>query len=341
VVQQAMIGSRQAFRGLRPMNPGRDLGELADLIEVAFAEDLAASGRSTADEIRSLQWMGPVAGILSAASGLFRDLFTGYVWVEEGRIVGNVTITRAQNDLHEWIISNLAVYPEYRRRGIARRLMEAALEYILDRDSAWISLQVRSDNAEAKNLYASLGFRVLDTFAEMHAQRLLNPVPVSQSAYEVVAPVHGRRHALFALERKVLPLALQEMRPLVEEDSHALWAPDRSTRLGELLRGGVSRRRWVLYDEQPVGAVHLKMSLLGEPHRVTFLVHPLHRGQIEHLLAETLVRLEGNLLRHPLSANVSAECPRLNEALRESGFKQVRELDLMGLPLQQEITGPA
>jgi hypothetical protein len=60
-----------------------------------------------------------------------------------------------------WLIANVATHPEYRGRGIARRLMEASIESIRMRSRskpAVAVLQVEENNTAARRLYESLGF---------------------------------------------------------------------------------------------------------------------------------------------------------------------------------------
>jgi ribosomal-protein-alanine N-acetyltransferase len=58
-------------------------------------------------------------------------------------------------------ILNLAVAPEQRRRGIAKTLLESALDWFADRDAAEVYLEVRASNAAAQALYAAAGFRAV------------------------------------------------------------------------------------------------------------------------------------------------------------------------------------
>ena len=44
---------------------------------------------------------------------------TGFVWVEDGQVVGNVTLTQTPYVSNSWIISNVAIAQPYRGRGIA------------------------------------------------------------------------------------------------------------------------------------------------------------------------------------------------------------------------------
>lgn len=54
----------------------------------------------------------------------------------------------------EGYFTNIAVLPEYRRRGIARALINRALENEME----FLTLEVRESNATAISLYESLGF---------------------------------------------------------------------------------------------------------------------------------------------------------------------------------------
>ena len=70
---------------------------------------------------------------------------------QDGRIVGFVVSRATAPDEHE--ILNLAIEPDYRRRGIARALLRERIK-----SGAWF-LEVRESNLPAIRLYESLGFR--------------------------------------------------------------------------------------------------------------------------------------------------------------------------------------
>ena len=52
----------------------------------------------------------------------------------------------------------VAVEKEFRRRGIGRRLMEAALDHLAQRRVSRVGLEVRQSNTAAQALYEQLGF---------------------------------------------------------------------------------------------------------------------------------------------------------------------------------------
>jgi ribosomal-protein-alanine N-acetyltransferase len=74
---------------------------------------------------------------------------------ESGRILGFCSFWRVLDELH---VNNLAITPEYRRRGIATAL----LSYVLDEGARLgahrATLEVRRSNDAARRLYERLGF---------------------------------------------------------------------------------------------------------------------------------------------------------------------------------------
>ena len=55
-------------------------------------------------------------------------------------------------------ILNVAVQPEWRRRGIARRLVEGLLAVLAAAGARQVYLEVRESNVAARQLYAAFGF---------------------------------------------------------------------------------------------------------------------------------------------------------------------------------------
>ncbi len=60
--------------------------------------------------------------------------------------------------LNEGQIMNVATHPDFRRRGIAEKLLGELLEYAKDNGIEEMTLEVRSENAGALSLYGKLGF---------------------------------------------------------------------------------------------------------------------------------------------------------------------------------------
>ena len=66
-----------------------------------------------------------------------------------------------QSVLDEGYIDNVAVDPDFRRRGVASALLEALIGEAGRRKLRFLSLEVRAGNAGAIALYASFGFESL------------------------------------------------------------------------------------------------------------------------------------------------------------------------------------
>ncbi len=60
--------------------------------------------------------------------------------------------------LDEGYITNIAVLPEYRRRGIAEKLIRSLIAEAEAREASFLTLEVRAGNAPAIKLYEKLGF---------------------------------------------------------------------------------------------------------------------------------------------------------------------------------------
>ena len=63
----------------------------------------------------------------------------------------------ARCGLDEWEIENVVVAPEYRRRGIGRRLVQMVVR-LAGATAAAVLLEVRESNLAARQLYEKLGF---------------------------------------------------------------------------------------------------------------------------------------------------------------------------------------
>lgn len=61
--------------------------------------------------------------------------------------------------LDEGQITNIATHPDYRRRGLAKAIMNAIDIFATENGIVYLSLEVREQNAAARSLYVSGGWR--------------------------------------------------------------------------------------------------------------------------------------------------------------------------------------
>ena len=74
------------------------------------------------------------------------------------RVTGYIISWMMYDEIH---ILNLAVHPEFRRRGIARELINKVIRHFHQKGAKSVILEVRINNKSAQNLYSKLGFRIL------------------------------------------------------------------------------------------------------------------------------------------------------------------------------------
>ena len=71
---------------------------------------------------------------------------------------GVVGYVGSQTVIDETDMMNIAVHPEYRRRGIAEALIDALINALREKGSRALSLEVRASNDPAIALYQKMGF---------------------------------------------------------------------------------------------------------------------------------------------------------------------------------------
>lgn len=319
--------------GLRPLEPRRDLSQVADLIEEAFGGELESGGLAALRDMRILSRMGPLVSLMARSDPYLEDVLGGFVWVEDDRVVGNVTIQRLDPYGSRWQIANVAVTKDYQGRGIGRALVEAAVQRINDRRGGWAVLQVRTDNAVALGLYQALGFEPLTEDAILTLDCLPQDV-------EPAAPPAGLRpfHHSEWQARYLLDAASRT-------DLAKWWRPVRShqymqtfeSRLGEKLRdvvGSSQMRRWVVEGSNGFSAfMAIDAQRWQGVHRVEFTVHPACRGELEAQLIGHAFQHLLEFPRWPIRVEHQGEHRQMIEALQQAGFRLIRNHLSMRLKL--------
>jgi ribosomal protein S18 acetylase RimI-like enzyme len=93
-----------------------------------------------------------------AAEGASSDEFATFVVPAEHGWAGVTDVFRRGSDTTD--IGGTWVYPEHRRRGAGRALLEAAVRWSAERGARQVSLSVVTSNRAAIALYESAGFRL-------------------------------------------------------------------------------------------------------------------------------------------------------------------------------------
>ena len=122
---------------IRDAVPGQ-IPQLEELERICFSDPW------TAQQLES-QLKGPQNEFITAVGS-------------DGRVLGYVGMMYV---LDEGYISNVAVYPAFRRRGIADALIRRMCEIAAFHELSFVTLEVRAGNAPAIALYEKHGFRAV------------------------------------------------------------------------------------------------------------------------------------------------------------------------------------
>lgn len=320
---------------IRPLRPSRDLAGLADLLEQAFGPELALGGEQMLRELRFLGRLGPLSLLLLDMGSPIDGVSNGFVFEQDGRVVGNVTLSRPTGHARRWQLSNVAVLDEYRGRGIARSLVETAIETIAQRGGHAVYLYVRDDNPAALHLYDSAGFVAVDRLislaldggqpsagkSELRLLRRLRPAE-AQALYELAALARGAGQKWLGLPRR-----RRFVRTADERFFHwlgGLWTGQRETFWGASFT-----------SPRLCAGANLQASLGRnlKPHQVEVWIHPSYRGRLEARLAQDVVTLAARLSARRTVVTLAASEEALAAALLGQGFSKLRTLILMKLEL--------
>jgi ribosomal protein S18 acetylase RimI-like enzyme len=150
--------SHEVSDHLRPLDSRRDLLAVADLIEVCFADTLDSEGRRYLQNMRAAA-QNPGIAFFAPFEEWTNVPISGFVWEEDQRLVGNISLIPYRlKGQRQYLIANVAVHPDFRRRGIGRLLTEQGIEYARMRGMPDVWLHVREENSPAITLYQELGF---------------------------------------------------------------------------------------------------------------------------------------------------------------------------------------
>jgi ribosomal-protein-alanine N-acetyltransferase len=79
-------------------------------------------------------------------------------WVAEvdAKVVGMIVVWLLVLEAH---VATLATHPNFRRQGIAKRLLSHALQYLINEGAQSSFLEVRASNTAAQEMYLKFGYK--------------------------------------------------------------------------------------------------------------------------------------------------------------------------------------
>jgi len=323
----AVLLARQARNKapIRPFRLAHDLPALADLVEVSFGEDLCRTNSQIVVEMRDMASWGLTLRLLAMLGSPYR----GLVWEEDGHILGNITMVRERKGI--WSLSNVAVSPEARGRGIASALLDAAITSLRDSGAQHLTLQVRPENQIAVGMYQRRGFVSIDRIEELFVHADLWPVSIGHPSNSVVIRRPSRQDVpgiikLINESRSELVRQLDDTRD--EQWQRGTWRAA-ARALGTSLKGQQRIDLLAVSDGVPLGVAWATVRLFGLAHEIGLYVSAGNHGHVAESLLDRLLAELAPLPRRDLHASISALQPQTLEAFHRVGFETVRVLDRM------------
>ena len=323
---QPRPASTQPDPHVRPVDFWRDGQSVAGLLELCFQhEGIDDSGHRLIHILRNYgitqSWM--MQGSL------------GFVWIEDGRVLGNASIQRNATRRDTWIIGNVATHPDHRGRGIATAVTDACTRLAFRRGARHVALQVVAGNTPAFRMYRTLGFQPVGDVVHYHRP------PVRSSP--LAAPSHPNN----ALRHTTT------LRGATWRDKQAIWqlascnTPDALTYSepydSDLYRLGLrwsftnslngNPEKWWVVDGSAglLGAVRTRVNFDGSEHHLELMTQKADDLQTATHLAHIGLHRFEDYLTKPIYAAQSWPHEATHAALEATGFRPSRHLVHMRL----------
>ena len=290
------------------------------------------------DMLAKIKRFWPLLALLRYLSPSFRDIILGYVWEEKDQIAGICMYQRRPGG--DYYISNVSVLPDFRRRGIARGLVEAVIAEMRANGVKKALLDVISGNLPAYRLYEKLGFEhfsgnvVLDFDHNDLPEQLALP-----EGYEFTRLKRRDWRLSYELEKRIMPESVQKYDPVIEgrfreplvEGVFDWVTSTRVEKIGvlNLANGQLVARATTSYRTRPGGV-----------NQVFLRVDPAHKDITAAFLHHLIRFVQTAAPGRKLEALFPTWQTRLEEEAIKAGFEKRYTYHTMGLLLQpEEISG--
>lgn len=214
---------------MRAFDIKQDFDVMMPLIKAAFHYPENEGWNLSADEITSIvdgfslmRQLDPLLKVGGLFNPSLKSIMRGYIWEEEGQAVGLVNLLPLGFGSQTWVIGNVAVLPEHRRKGIAGQLIRATIDLARQHQVNNVVLEVIANNTPAVKLYENKGFEIYSKTVQLHRPAALEtvPLPVLPAGYRI-EPYRVRDWELrYTLMKNITPVEVQRYEPIDRKKYH-------------------------------------------------------------------------------------------------------------------------
>lgn len=209
---------------IRPFQIPQDLDIMLKLIEDGFQYPEKPDWNFQKDEkesmldaVNSIRRLWPMIQFFRIFVPFLRDIMRGFIYEEDSKPVALVNFGRQRN-IPEWFIGNVTVLPQYRRRGIARKLVEASLQDLQYRKAQTALLEVIDENLPAYSLYEALGFTAYSGSSDYDIQLDNTILPAKIKDPITMKLLRGSDWKIrMEFSRRITPERIQHFEPVRKE----------------------------------------------------------------------------------------------------------------------------
>ena len=289
-----------------------------------------------ADTIKQIKRIWPLLNFAKRFNANVDDLLNGFIYEADGQPAG-VVMANQRGKSAGWWIGTVSTAPNFRRRGIARQLVEHLLDYFRQRGGEMAYLDVIAGNLPAYTLYESLGFENFSGRKEM--QYTPNKViarPQLPDGYSIEKSNLFDWQGRFDLNQRILPDKIRQYEPL---DPKRFQQPGYLRLLLPLLAmaQGIKEIFFTIQHQasgQLVGyGSYILRSRTGGRQQSGLLLDPAHGHLAEILLDYCLHQMTSNSLTHIIEIAVPNWQTDIHAATQARGFTERLEYRRMGLKL--------
>lgn len=325
---------------LRPFAMPKDIDSMLEVWSVAAKYpdhpewDMEDEEQESAlDMLRTVKKLWPLFRVLFLISPSMKDMMHGYVWEEGGKRIGTANIGR-RGKSDTWMVSNVAVLPDHRRKGLARKLVEACLQLGRERGAKKIILDVIDGNLPAQQLYEKLGFVNYTISVTYDYEAPTSPAEAAWSSDYIITPLKSSEwQPRYQLAQRITPAIVREYEPVVES---VYRVPAAARTIMSILSyfTKTTRRRYQVQDKNGQVVAVGRFGALRKKGGPNNLILEIDPNQAE-LAYPLLVKLVREILElspgHKIEIQIPVWQTNLIEAVEQLGFKRRYAYARMGL----------
>ena len=286
------------------------------------------------DSIKSLKKIWFIFKFIGIFSDTVKNLMIGLIAEDNGVPMGLI-LNQKIGSTDTWFVSTVGVLPEFRRKGVARKLVEDGIEQIKERGGKSIILGVISGNLPAYSLYKDVGFEHFSGEVDMKLEL--------KDEYEEIVFAEGVEFVdlrqfdwqpRYELMDYVSPDEIQKYEP-IEVGRYKQSALMRLViRVIMLIQGNEIIEHLVKVDGIVVGRIRIQVrKIVGGKHDLLIYLHKDHAELSDKLTKHGLARIKESGIDKKVGTQVKQWQPHVIEAFENNGFQTVIEYHRLGLKL--------